>query len=199
VWGVVEMRCPHLVVLLLAALAPATAAAPAARSLEGTIAAVAPGGFTVTVRDADVRVVLTPETVLLQRRRVGLQDIRRNDFVGVTARREMDGTLTAIAINIFPPEFRGRIRQAQFVMETGNVMTNAVVLQNVRRVEGRTLYLRLDDSSTVIAVPPDAVVLRLTLIPVSQLRPGMSVIVRGTAGPDGTVAATSVTVDAPLP
>jgi hypothetical protein len=109
----------------------------------------------------------------------------------------MDGTLTAIAINIFPPEFRARIRQAQFVMDTGNIMTNAVVFQNVRRVEGRTLYLRLGDSSAVIQVPPETVVLRLTVIPPGELRPGMAVTVRGTMAADDTLAATTVTTDQP--
>src|SRR5438128_9886322 len=90
---------------------------------------------------------MTGDTVVIRRRTVPLEDMKPNDFVGVTARREADGSLTAISINIFPPEFRGRVREAQFVMETGNIMTNAMVFQNVRRVEGRTLYLKLGDGS----------------------------------------------------
>ena len=106
-----------------------------------------------------------------------------------------DGTLTAVSINIFPPEFRGRVREAQFVMETGNIMTNAIVFQNVRRVDGRTLYLRMPDGTAVIAVPQDAPVLRLAVIAMSDLRPGMRVQVRGTGNPDGSMVATTVTVD----
>lgn len=46
-----------------------------------------------------------------------LEAIRPNDFVGVTARREADGSLTALSINIFPPEFKDRIRQAQTTVD----------------------------------------------------------------------------------
>ena len=80
-------------------------------------------------------------------------------------------------------------------METGNIMTNATVFQNVRRIEGRTLYLKLGDGSVIIAVPKDAAVLRLTLAKVGDLRPGMMVVVRGTASPDGSLTATTITVD----
>ena len=172
------------------------APAPAAPT-EGTIASVEAGAVTVTTRaGAQVRVVITPETTIIQRKAVGLENIKPSDFVGVTARREADGSLTAISINIFPPEFKDRARQTQFVMESGNIMTNATVFQNVRRVEGRTLYLKLGDGSVIIAVPKDATVLRLTLAKAGDLRPGMTVLVRGTQGQDGNLTATTITLDA---
>lgn len=163
---------------------------------EGTIASLEPGAMTITTQaGAQVRVLVSAETVVIQRRPVALETIKPNDFVGVTARREADGALTALSINIFPPEYKDRIRQAQFVMETGNIMTNAVVFQNVRRVEGRTLYLKLGDGSVIIAVPKDAAVQRLTLAEVGDLRPGMAVVVRGAARADGSLTATTITVD----
>jgi hypothetical protein len=192
-WGVILL----LTVILGLLRPPLGAGAPASSSqTEGTIAAVESGTLTVTARyGAQVRVALTAETVIILRRTVTLEGIRPNDFVGVTARRELDGSLTAISINIFPPEYKGRIRQAQFVMETGNIMTNATVFQNVRRVQGRTLYLKLGDGSVIITVPSDATVFRLTLATAAELRPGMIVIVRGAAAPDGGVTATTITVD----
>jgi hypothetical protein len=143
-----------------------------------------------------VRVVGNGDTRVIQRQQVQLAVIKPNDFVAVTAKRESDGSLTAILINIFPPEFKGRVREAQFVMDTGNIMTNATVFQNVRRIDGRTLYLRLPDGSTIISVPKDASVYRLTVIKMGDLRPGMKVVVRGTGNPDGSIVAASVTVDA---
>lgn len=193
-WGAVALAA--LIIGLLAA--PSGVAAPgSATQTEGTLTAVDAGTITLaTGAGSQVRIAVTGETLVIQRKPVTLQDIKPNDFVGVTARREPDGSLTAISINIFPPEFRGRVREAQFVMDTGNVMTNATVFQNVRRVEGRTLYLRLPDGTAVIAVPKDAQVIRLTLITTGQLRPGMRVLVRATAGSDGTMVATTITVDA---
>ena len=164
---------------------------------EGIIAAVDASAVTVTTgTGSQARLAINSDTVVIQRRPVKLEDIKRNEFVGVTARRELDGSLTAISINIFPPEFKGRVREAQFVMDTGNIMTNATVFQNVRRIEGRTLYLRLGDGTAVIAVPKDAQVIRLTAIKVGELRPGMQVMVRGSAGADGVLIASTITIDA---
>lgn len=174
----------------LAAPGPSTQA-------EGTITAVEPAAIAVaTTTGAQVRIAVTGDTVVIRRRAVALENMKPNDFVGVTARREADGSLTAISINIFPPEFKDRVRTTQFVMDTGNIMTNAVVFQNVRRIEGRTLYLKLGDGSVIIAVPKDAQVFRLAVVPFSELRPGLHVVVRGTAGQDGTPVAVTITVDA---
>ena len=182
--------------LLASSVAPA-APAPGA-VVEGTITALGAGTLTLTTRDGtQVRVAVTADTRIIQRKAVKLEDIKPNEFVGVTARREADGSLTAISINIFPPEFRDRIREAQFVMDTGNVMTNATVFQNVRRIEGRTLYLRLASGTAVITVPRDAEVFRLTVIQFGGIRMGMRVQARGANSPEGGMTATTITVDAP--
>ncbi len=188
------MLLPVALVALLTARSALAAPGPAGQT-EGSIVAVSAGAITVaTSAGTQVRVAVTGETTVIQRKRVGLEDIKPNDLVGVTARREADGSLTAISINIFPREFMDRVRQAQFVMETGNVMTNATVFQNVRRVEGRTLYLKLPDGTAVIAVPKEAEVFRLTLLKAGDLKPGMRVVVRGAPGPDGTLVASNITV-----
>ncbi len=177
--------------------AVALAAPVPASQAEGTITVLDTGAVTVTTRAGNqVRIAVTGDTLVIQRTLVKLEDIKPNDMVGVTARREADGSLTAISINIFSPEFKGRVRAAQFVMDTGNIMTNATVFQNVRRIEGRTLYLKLGDGTAVIAVPKEAEVFRLTVIKFSELQPGMRVVVRGTSASDGGMVATTITVDA---
>jgi len=187
-------------VLMIAAVLTAAgvaAGAPAPQAgAEGIIAAVEAGAFVVTTATGgSVRIVANADTRIIRRQQVRLEDIKANDFVAVTARREPDGGLTAVSINIFPPEFKGRVREAQFVMDTGNIMTNATVFQNVRRVDGRTLYLKLPDGATVITVPREATVFRLAVIAMGDLRPGMRVQVRGAGNPDGSIVATSVTVE----
>ncbi|MGH2405460.1 MAG: DUF5666 domain-containing protein [bacterium] len=179
-------------------MAPAAAwAAPApAGSTEGVITTVDATSFGVsTAGGAVVRITTTADTRILNRQQARLEEIKSNDLVGVTAKREPDGSLVAISINIFPPEYKGRTRESQFLMESGNTMTNATVFQNVRRIEGRTLYLRLPDGTSVITVPKTADVFRLTVMQVGQLRPGMRVVVRGGNNPDGSIAAAFVTVD----
>ena len=175
---------------------PVTGALPTGQ-VEGTISAVGAGTVMIADRDGTpVRVVVTGDTVVIQRSGTTLETIKPNNFVGVTARRESDGSLTAISINIFPPEFRGRVREAQFVMDTGNVMTNATVFQSVRRIAGRTLYLKVNDGSVVIAVPKEAEVWRLSVSKAADLRPGTHAVARGAPGVDGTFVATAITVDA---
>jgi hypothetical protein len=186
-----------MVVIVVSASSTVRAASAPAAVAEGTIAAVDTEAVTIATRDGPlVRASVSGETRVVRRTTSALDAIRPNDFVGVTARREADGALTAIAINIFPATFRDRIREAQFVMDTGNIMTNATVFQNVRRIEGRTLYLRLGDGSVVITVPRDAEVFRLAVISLRDLKPGMRVVVRGTSGSDGGLVALTITVDA---
>lgn len=175
----------------------AVGAVPAPASpIDGTITAVDAASLTVSARSGEVvRIGVTADTRIIRRQPVGLEDIKPNESVGVAARREADGTLTAVSINIFPPEFKDRIRREQSLMESGNIMTNALVFQNVRRIEGRTLYLRLADGTAVIAVPRTAEIFRLTLVKLGDLRTGMRVVVRASNGPDGGLVASSITVE----
>jgi uncharacterized protein DUF5666 len=184
------------IVLATAVLGSPVSGALPAGQVEGTISAM--GAGTIMIADPDgtpVRVVVTADTVVIQRSGATLETIKPNDLVGVTARRESDGSLTAISINIFPREFRGRVREAQFVMDTGNIMTNATVFQSVRRIAGRTLYLKVNDGSVIIAVPKEAEVWRLAVIKAADLRPGTHAVARGGPGADGTFVATAITVD----
>jgi len=188
------------VVVAVSGLPLSAGAAPAAgpSRIEGFVAAVDGSILTVALRNSDrVRVGATADTDIILRTTVQLTVMKPNDFVGVTARREANGSLTAVSINIFPPEFKGRVREAQVVMDTGNIMTNAVVFQNVKRIDGRTLYLRLPDGPSVINVPAFTDIFRLSVIPLAALKPGMRVVVRVASNTNGSLVAATITADAP--
>lgn len=190
-----------LVVATVSGLPLSAGAAPAAGpgQIEGFVSTSDATSITVALRNGDkVRVTATAETRILLRTIVQLTAIKPNDFVAVTSRREPDGTLTAVSINILPPEYKGRLREAQFVMDTGNMMTNAVVFQNVKRIDGRTLYLRLPDGPSIISVPAFTDIFRLTIARLTDLKPGMRVVVRGASNPDGSLGAATITADAPV-
>ncbi len=173
-------------------------AQPANVVREGTINGVRSDGITVAVTGAGVTPVkVSPTTFVIDRRRASLESIKPDDFLAVTAKREDNGTLTAILINILPPEYKGRARQGQFPMESGNVMTNATVMEYAARVENRMLYLKYKDGATAIAVPTTTEVHRLTVIRLSDLHPGAHATVRGVANPDGSITASSITVEEP--
>jgi hypothetical protein len=174
-------------------------AAPAAATarIEGFVSSSDATSITVALRNNDqVRVTATPDTQIILRTPAQLTAIKPNDFVAVTSRREPDGALTALLINILPPEYKGRMREVQFVMDTGNMMTNAVVFQNVRKIEGRTLYLRMPDGPSVINVPAMTDVFRLAVVKLTDLKPGMRIVVRGASNPDGSLVAVGITADA---
>jgi hypothetical protein len=195
--GLLSMRGVAAGIAVLAACvlsgAP-LAAAPAGGAIDGTVQAVDAASVTVATPGGAVRAAITADTRIIRRQAARFEQIRPRDFVGVAARRASDGTLVAVAINIFPPEFKGRVREGQFPMETGNLMTNAVVFQNVRRIEGRTLYLTFPEGTAVINVGADAEIFRLTVMRPTDLRVGMRVALRATGAP-GALAAATITVD----
>ncbi|MDR7522449.1 MAG: DUF5666 domain-containing protein [Armatimonadota bacterium] len=191
----IVMLVPVVLSLVGGGLSGTARAAPAPPPVEGVITALDAASITVFTRTGtSLRVLISSDTRIVRRQAARFDQIRPHDFVGVTAKREPDGTLTAVSINIFPPEFQGRVREGQFLMESGNLMTNAMVFQNVRRIEGRTLYLRFPEGTAVINVPGDAEIFRLTTMRFGELRSGMRVVVRGTSTPDGSLAAGSLTV-----
>jgi hypothetical protein len=181
-------------------VAPATGA-PADVVRDGTIAGVGGDGLTVAFAASP-----TPTTTLVRvsavtrvtrRQKTTLEAIKPGDYLDVTAKRGADGALTAVSINIFPPEYKGRVREGQFPMDSGNVMTNATVMEFAARVEGRVLFLKYNDGATAIAVPSTTEIHRIITSRLGDLRPGMHVVVRGVANADNSITASSITADEP--
>lgn len=164
---------------------------------DATIAAVNGSSLTIATGGGERVVKVESGTLILERATTTLATIRPGDALGVAAKRGPDGSLTAISINIFSPELWSRARQGQFPMESGDVMTNAVVMQYADRVDGRTLYMKYNDGATTIIVPATTVIHRLTTVRLRDLKPGMRITVRGLRDSDGTIRASSITFDRP--
>ena len=182
------------VVLTVPMAAGATSAGPV--TVDGSIAAVNGSSLTIASPGGRRNVVkIQSDTLVLRRDAATLGAIKPGDALAVTAKKGAEGSLTAISINIFSPQLWNRVRKGQWVMDTGNIMTNALVTQVVERVDGRTLYMKLDQGTGMISVPTAAEIHRLTTVRPGDLRPGMRVTVRGVAGSDGTIKASSITFD----
>ena len=191
---------PVLAATVLLASAMAAGAAPGNQVTvaDSTIAAVNGSNGTIASPDGSQKVVkVQPDTLILSRETGTLGAITPGDALAVTAKRGADGSLTAVSIIILSPELWSRARKGQWAMESGDIMTNAVVAQTVERVEGRTLYMKLDQGTGVISVPTATEIHRLTPVRLGDLKPGMRVTVRGVADPDGTIKASSITFDRP--
>ncbi len=171
---------------------PQTSAAPASLGAEGTIASVGTSVVVIATQTGDhITARATPETRVMSRQPARPEDIVAGEFIAVTAKKEADGALTAVEINILPAALRGKSREGQWPMETGNIMTNAVVT----RVSGRTLSLTYKDGTAMIKIPPQATVHRLTLVTLGDLKAGMHVTAHGTKNADGSIAASFIIVD----
>ncbi len=185
-------------VMLVVPLSAGAAPADQVSVVNGTIAAVNGSSLTVAPASGAEKIVkIEPETLILSRETTTLSTIKPGDAMGVAAKRGADGSLTAISINIIAPELWSRARKGQFPMESGDVMTNAVVMQVAERVEGRTLYLKYNDGAAAILVPAATEIHRVTTVRIGDLKPGMRVTVRGLGNPDGTIKASSITFDRP--
>jgi uncharacterized protein DUF5666 len=188
-----------LMTLVICAGTFPVAAAPTEATVvaDGPIASVAGTSLTITTGSGPKVVQVAPDTLILSRQAATLAAIVPGDPMAVTSKRETDGSLTAIAIVIFSPEVWARARKGQWVMDSGNMMTNAVVMKYADRVEGHTLYLKYDEGASAINVPPGTDIHRLVSIKLSDLKPGMRITARGVGAADGSIKASSIIFDRP--
>ncbi|GEM_PF-3391100 len=175
---------------------PGLGLAQAATTLAGTIASSTSGTIVLTTAGGDKTVRTTTATNFIRRSPASLADVKPHDFIGVDAKKNANGSLSAVSIDIFPPAWEGTIREGQWLMPSGDTMTNAVVATYVTGVSGRILTMTHQGSTWKIMVPPTASIHRLAPTTIDALRPQMHARVRGKANADGTVTATSVLLDA---
>jgi len=186
------------VTMLLAGSAVAVLAQAQDVTIDGKVSAMDGMKLTLMMSDGATRIIsLKPDTLVLARQPATLEDIKPMEAMGVAARRESDGTLTANNINIFSPELWNRVRKGQWPMQTGDMMTNALVTDYVLGVQGRVLKMRYHDLVATIVVPADAHINRLLTERAADLKEGMHVLVRGTTSAQGSLAVGSVIFDLP--
>ena len=185
-----------MVVLVVAAAAGfAQAAGPA--PLSGTIASVKGGVLTLTLADKSVKeVVLQEKTLILERDVAAVGDIRPGDAMGVAARRS-GAELIATSINIFSPQMWDVVRKGQWLMTSGETMTNAMVSDYAQGMSGHTLTMKYEGGTASITVPDGIPVHRLVTVKPAALAVGLQIVVRGTAGEGGSLKAASISFEGP--
>ena len=178
---------------MLAATAPA-GAAPAA-PITGTIVSATPDSVVVNTTQGTKTFKTTATTTVITRSPAKLSDITKGEWMGVDAKKDANGALTAVSINIFPPNYKGRV--GQWMMDSGDTMTNAQVstVETVSQVTGHVITLTYQGGTAKINVPSSAMIHRNAITPLGALKPGMHVMVRGRSNTDGTWSAASIVVD----
>ena len=162
--------------------------------VRGTIDGAEAGALSVKTKDGLTRVGLTEKTAYAAVFAARLRDIKKGEYVGITARRGPAGGWQAVEVHIFPEAMRG-LGEGHYPWDfPGTTMTNAAVAAVVQRVDGRLLTLTPKGQSVQIVVPPTATIVRVELQQVGLLRLGAGTVVVARKEADGSLTALRVYV-----
>ncbi len=182
--------------LIIAAL---TAALPAAAQessrLRGEVTKVS--GDTLTVKSDDGKtadVTLEGGYTISHAVAIKLADIKPGTFVGVGASLPENGVMKAIQVVVFPPNTRASERHGAWGSDSNATMTNAPATMVVAGQSAGKLTLTTGGQNYEIAVPPDAVVVRIEDGNKDLLKPGAWINIANVANKDGKLSAKAVGV-----
>jgi hypothetical protein len=121
-------------------------------------------------------------------------DIKPGTFVGVGATLPENGVMKAMQVVVFPPNTRASERHGAWGSDQNATMTNAPATMVVADQSAGKLTLTTNGQNYEIAVPPDAVVVRIEDGGKELLKPGATVSMSNVASKDGKMSTKAVTV-----
>jgi hypothetical protein len=177
------------------AIAQTPPAAPPTR-VRGTIASLNGNVMTVTSRTGDkLEITLKDPVAVASVKKIDLDAITPNSFIGTATRTGADGKLTALEVLVFPESMRGTGEGFYpWDLEPGSMMTNGTVKGAVTASSGRELTIGFKDSSNTVFVPPNAPIVTFAPATREDLKPGAPVFLGATKDADGKLSAARVTV-----
>lgn len=184
-----------IIALLVAGPMPAALSTPPASlpaSITGTIASVGAGVVVTSTGAGRRQVRMTATTRVEDWVPARLADIKIGEMVGVTSRKEMNGSLAAVEIHIFPAGHQ--IRARQFPMSNDTMMTNAAATSVVNAVSASTITLTYEGKPVKINVPASTDIRRVKPGTRDDLRAGERVTAFGAANNDGSLTASTIIV-----
>ena len=181
------------VALLAASLAAAQA--PQIERVRATIESVSGQTLSVKSRDGAVmKVELVPNAPVNQVVKASLSDIKKGDYIAVTAMPQPDGSQKASTILIFPAAMRGVGEGSRpWDFTPGSTMTNATVADEVTGVSGETVSVTYKGGQQKVAVSPATEIVEYKKASAADLKAGEKIFVAGAKKlPDGTLQAPNV-------
>jgi hypothetical protein len=160
---------------------------------------IALDGSTMTVKSRDgteMKIKLADNVAVSGIVPVKIEDIKPNNYIGVSSMPQPDGSQRAIHVHIFPEPLRG-VAEGHFPWDNQpkSMMTNATVAETVKGVDGQTILVKYKDGEKKIIVPPSAPIVTYVPGSVADLKPGAKIfIVAAVRQPDGTYTAARVNV-----
>ncbi|MFN4281049.1 MAG: hypothetical protein ACK4NA_00270 [Alphaproteobacteria bacterium] len=191
----IHSRVLSLTFTAFLAIAALPAAAQDAGRVRGEIANVS--GDTLTVKTDDgknAEVALESGYTVAHAVSIQLADIKPGTFVGVGALPDGAGGMKAVQVVVFPPNTRASERHGAWGADQNATMTNAPATLVVAGQSAGKLTLTTGGQNYDIAVPPDAVVVRIQEGGKDMLKPGAAVSISNVASKDGKLTARAVTV-----
>ena len=183
---------------LMLATSASFAQQPPTVRVRGTVEAVDGAMLTVKSRDGQTtyKVKMADNVTVRGIVKAALSDIKDNSYIGVTGMPQADGSQKAVEIHIFPEPMRGTGEgHRPWDLQPGSTMTNAVVAQMVKGVDGDVITLKYKDGEKKIIVTPQTVIVTYVPGDKSELKSGAKIFIAGAAKKeDGTLEAASISV-----
>ena len=143
---------------------------------------------------AMMKVQLAPNAPVNEVVKSSLSDIKKGDYIAVTAMPQPDGSQKAVAILIFPEAMRGVAEGFRpWDLSPQSTMTNATVANQVTSADGQKLTVKYKDGEKTVIVPPSAEIVTYKKASAADLKPGQKIFVAAAKKlPDGALEAPNV-------
>ena len=191
------MKKAVIVAVFAAACTAGTAfAAPPPQAIRGTIDKMeGPAVFIKQAQGPEVSVRLLDNANVFGVEAATLIELKPNDFIGVGATPQPDGSQKAILVTIFAESQRGTGEGFRPWDRPGSTMTNGTAESIVSTVDGRVVTVKYKGGEQKITVGADAKIRRYVPATRDDLKPGAKVSVpRPDEAPDGSLQTSRINV-----
>jgi len=174
------------------------APAPVTR-IRGTVVSVNGSALTVAgITGAPTAITLAPAVRVSYYVKASLDKIPVGSYIGAASEPQPDGTLKALAVQIFPPGLKPGPGTRPWDLTPTSMMTNATVdtiaETKVDKLDGHVLSVSYEGGEKKILITPATSIVAVVPADLSAVVPGAHVMVFVTKAADGTLTATNVNV-----
>lgn len=186
--------------ILVAATMAATVAQDARVHIRGKIVSLTGNVLTVgaPIGDVTTKVTLAPNYTVHYLVKSSLAAIKAGRFVGTTAVPQVDGTLRAVEVHIFPPGVTPGQGSRPYDLLPTSSMTNGTVdtiaVTKVDNVNGSKIMVKYEGGSKEVTVSPSTPIVTYEPATSAALVPGLRVNILATKNSDGSLVASGVSV-----
>ncbi|MGX1785902.1 hypothetical protein ACWIGM_04145 [Bosea sp. NPDC055332] len=190
------MRLASLALIGCVMLSAASAQGQALQTrVRGTVERLEGQSLTVKTQEGTTTVALAPNYSVGAVVKASMADIRKGSFIGVGARPQAGGGLTAVQVFIFPEAMRGTGEgHRPWAVLPDSTMTNATVAETVSRVDGSSVTLTYPGGEQTIAITPEANIIMAAPAQAADLAAGVQVALTASRQADGSLSSARVTI-----